>query len=87
MLAIFAKLMADHMSTWFDTPQGTFDRTWFDMLRNEPEVIMLEKFVAQMREFKYRDPIRPVETSWIDRWAPRNVFPTTSHRWTQMPGT
>ena len=81
MLAIFAKLIADHMRTWFDTPQGTFDAT------NEPEVIMLEKFVAQMREFKYRDPIRPVEATWIDRWAPRNVFPTTSHRWTQMPGT
>ena len=81
MLAIFAKLIADHMRTWFDTPQGTFDAT------KEPDVIMIEKFVAQMREFKYRDPIRPVETSMIDRWAPRNEFPTTSHRWTQMPGT
>ena len=80
MLAIYAGLISDHMRTWLNTPKGTFDAT------TEPEVLLIEKFISQMRDFDYRKPIRPVSVCKTDSWPSRLEYPCFSDRWTQMPG-
>ena len=79
MLAIYAGLISDHMRTWLNTPKGTFDAT------TEPEVLLIEKFISQMRDFDYRKPIRPVSVCKTDSWPSRLEYPCFSDRWTQMP--